>query len=228
VNTACGLVLMAGVVRFSRYQPLPWLALFVSVPYLIIVVGMGYTRQSVALGLLLVGLVSLANRKTSWFVFWVILAATFHKSAVLMLPVAALASTSNRFWSLLWIGLISLVGGYLFVFDSAERLWTTYVEGDYDSQGGLIRVLMNAIPALLYLVFRRRFGLPESQDKLWFWISLFCLVCIPLVVLSSTATDRVALYMIPVQVLYSPGFPFWQKTHAIGLCWSSVLLPITQ
>jgi len=208
VNAACGMIVMAGVVRFARSQPLPWLALLVAVPYLIIVVGMGYTRQSVALGFLLIGLVSLRNRQMRWFVFWVMLGATFHKSAVLMLPVAALASTSNRFWSFFWVGLMSLVGGYLFVFDSAERLWTNYVEADYQSQGGLIRVLMNAIPALLFFVFQRSLRLSEAERKLWFWMSLLALACIPLVVISSTATDRVALYLIPIQMFVFARLPF--------------------
>jgi hypothetical protein len=208
VNTACGMVLMTGVVRFARAQPLPWLVLLVAVPYLIIVVGMGYTRQSAALGFLLIGLVSLANAQMRWFVFWVMLGATFHKSAVLMLPVAALASTSNRFWSLLWVGMMSLVGGYLFVFDSADSLWTNYVEADYQSQGGLIRVLMNSVPAVLFFLFRRQLRLTKAEDKLWFWMSVLALVCVPLVVLSSTATDRVALYLIPIQLFVFARLPF--------------------
>ena len=208
VNTACGMILMTGIVRFAKAQPLPWLVLLVAVPYLIIVVGMGYTRQSAALGLLLIGLVSLSNAQLRWFVVWVMLGATFHKSAVLMLPVAALASTSNRFWSLLWIGLMSLIGGYLFVFDSADRLWANYVEADYQSQGGLIRVLMNAVPAALFFLLGRHFRLTEAEGKLWFWMSLLALICIPLVVLSSTATDRVALYLIPIQLFIFSRLPF--------------------
>lgn len=208
VNSVCGMIVMAGVVRFAKAQPLSWLALLVAVPYLIIVVGMGYTRQSAALGLLLIGLVSLGNGQMRWFVFWVMLGAAFHKSAVLMLPVAALASTSNRYWSLFWVGLMSLVGGYIFVFDSADALWANYVEADYQSQGGLIRVLMNAVPALLFFMFRRSLRLTEAEDKLWFWMALLALVCIPLVVLSSTATDRVALYLIPIQMFVFARLPF--------------------
>lgn len=208
VNTFCGMLVMAGVMRFARFQPLPWLALLVAVPYLIIVVGMGYTRQSAALGLLLVSLVSLGNGQMRWFVFWVMLAAAFHKSAVLMLPVAALASTTNRGWSLFWVGLMSLIGGYIFVFDSADALWANYVEADYQSQGGLIRVLMNAVPAGLFFVFRRHLRLTETEDKLWFWMALLSLVCIPLVILSSTATDRVALYLIPIQMFVFARLPF--------------------
>lgn len=208
VNLICGMIASAGIVRFASIQPLPWLALFVSVPYLIIVVSMGYTRQSAALGFLLLGLVSLGRGRPDRFVIWVLLGAAFHKSAVLMLPVAALASTSNRFWSAVWIGLISLVGGYFFVFDSADQLWANYVEADMQSQGGLLRVLMNAVPALLFLLYCRRIRLGDAERQLWWWMSIMALVCIPLVMVSSTATDRVALYLIPLQLYVFSRLPF--------------------
>ncbi|WP_290525572.1 EpsG family protein [Alcanivorax sp.] len=223
VNTVCGLILMLGVARFSRALPLPWLALLVAVPYLIIVVGMGYTRQAAALGFVMLGLVALGNKHTRSFVVWTILGATFHKSAVLMLPVAALASTSNRFWSFFWAGVITLLAAYFFVFDSADHLWENYVEADYESQGGLIRVLMNAVPAGLFLLFCRRLGLDEAQQKLWFWMAALSMVCIPLVVLSSTATDRVALYLIPIQLFVFAHLPFvakvphWRGAIALGV-----------
>lgn len=200
VNTFCGAVLMTGIVFFSRRQPLPQVALLVAVPYLIIVVGMGYARQSVALGFLFLGLLALNQGKARVFVVWVLLGVTFHKSAVLMLPVAALASTTHRSWNLFWIGIISLVAAYFFVFDSADALWENYVEADYESQGGLIRVLMNAVPAVFFLACRYRLRLSGSELRLWTWISILALACIPLVLLSSTATDRVALYLIPLQV----------------------------
>lgn len=211
VNTICGMILMTGIVRFSKSGPLPWLALLVATPYLIIVVGMGYTRQSAALGFLLIGLVSLENANVRSFFFWTVLGATFHKSAVLMLPIAALASTSNRFWSFAWGGVITLVAAYLFVFDSAEALWTNYVEAEYHSQGGLIRVVMNVVPAVLFLFFKNRMNLNVAQIKLWFWMSVLAMICVPLVLLSSTATDRVALYLIPIQLFVFAHLPFVAK-----------------
>ncbi|MCC1496260.1 EpsG family protein, partial [Alcanivorax sp. 1008] len=217
VNLICGAILMIGVMSFSRRQPLPWLALLVSVPYLIIVVGMGYTRQAVALGFLLISLTSLGRGKVGWFVFWVMLGATFHKSAVLILPVTALASTSNRLWNFTWVGLMFLVGGYLFLFDSAEHLWINYVQADYQSEGGLIRVLMNAVPAVLFFLLHRRLSLSEAERKLWLWMSLLALICIPLVVVSSAATDRVALYLIPLQIFVFSRLPMVSaKPHSRG------------
>lgn len=208
VNLFCGMIVAAGVIRFSKNQPLPWLALLVSIPYLIIVVAMGYTRQSVALALVLVGLVALKKENLLWFALWVTLAATFHKSAVLMLPIAALSASRNRFWTLLWVGVVSLVAAYFFILDSVDQLVDVYLGGRYESSGALIRVFMNAVPAMLYILLIRSFRLSEAEKRLWFWMSLIAIACIPLVVISSTATDRVALYFIPIQLFVFSRLPF--------------------
>lgn len=207
VNLACGALLMSGILLFARRQPLPWLALLVSVPYLVIVVGMGYTRQAVALGFVLLGLAALADGRTRRFAAWVLIGAAFHKSAVLLLPVAALAASEKRLWTLVWIGAITLIGGYLFLFDSADALWMNYVEADIQSEGGFVRVSMNAVPAVLFLAMRNRFSLGVHERRLWWWISVFALACVPLVLLSSTATDRVALYLIPLQIFVFSRLP---------------------
>ncbi|MEO7937503.1 MAG: EpsG family protein, partial [Burkholderiaceae bacterium] len=72
VNLIYAAVLMTGTVVFCRRQPIPWLALLAAVPYMLVVVGMGYTRQSVALGFGLLGLVALADGKVRKFAFWVV------------------------------------------------------------------------------------------------------------------------------------------------------------
>jgi hypothetical protein len=200
LNFACAVLVMYGVVTFSRAQPMPWLALLVAVPYLIVVVAMGYTRQSVALGLVLVGLTQLGRGHIVRYVVWVVLGALFHKSAVLMLPIAALAASRRRAWTLLWVAITTATGAALLLLDESDQLWKNYVVANYQSQGGQIRVIMNAIPAALLLAFRRRLGVTESERKLWFWMAVFSLACLPLVSAASTAVDRVALYFIPIQM----------------------------
>lgn len=207
VNLVCGAIVMTGIAAFARHQPLPWLALLVAVPYLIIVVAMGYTRQGVALGFILLGLVALSDGRVRLFVGWVLIGAAFHKSAVLMLPVAGLAASQSRLTSLAWAAAATLIGGYLFLFESADELWANYVEADYQSEGGLIRVLMNAVPAVLFLVLQRYLQLNEDERRLWWWMSVLAIACIPLVVMSSTATDRVALYLIPLQIFVFSRLP---------------------
>ena len=49
-NLVCGLIFAWGLMRLCEAQERSWLAAVVAVPYLVIVVAMGYTRQSVASG----------------------------------------------------------------------------------------------------------------------------------------------------------------------------------
>lgn len=207
VNLFCALLLMWGTVIFCRRQPNPWLALLVSVPYMLIVVGMGYTRQSVALGFALIGLVALAEQRVRWFVAWVVLGALFHKSAVLLLPIAALAVTQNRILIATIIGATTALMYYLLLQSSSDALWTNYVGADLQSQGGAVRVAMNAVPAILLFLFRTRLLLEKKERNLWLWMSAFALACIPLVGLASTAIDRLALYLIPLQLFVFARLP---------------------
>jgi hypothetical protein len=208
VNVACALVVMAGVVAFARRQPLPWLALLVAVPYLIVVVAMGYTRQSVALGFVLLGLVALQDGRARMFVALVIAGALFHKTAVVLLPLAALAGTERRLWTAVWVGCVAALMAVLLLLEHRDVLWRAYVAGAMVSEGGGIRVAMNALPAVVLLAFRRQLTVPGYERNLWTWVALFSLALMPLVWLASTAVDRLALYFIPIQALVYSRLPF--------------------
>ena len=83
-----------------------------------------------------------------------------------------------------------------------DRLVNNYIDQEYNSQGAAIRVVMNLVPATLYLFFQKRFGLEEAQRKLWRNFSIAAFVMLALLVLlpSSTVVDRLALYIIPLQM----------------------------
>lgn len=207
VNLLYAIVLMWGTVVFCRKQPWPWLALLVAVPYLLIVVGMGYSRQAVALGFALVGLVALGEHRIRTFVVCIALGALFHKSAVLLLPIAILANSRNRFLTAGTIGVTFVLLYWLLLSEDADALWTNYVEYQMQSQGAKIRVLMNAIPATLMLLYGKRLASSAQERRLWTIIALLALLCLPLVSFASTAVDRVALYLIPLQLFVFSRLP---------------------
>jgi hypothetical protein len=167
---------------------------------MLIVVGMGYSRQAVALGFALLGLVALADRRVAVFVFWVVVGAMFHKSAVLLLPIAGLAASRNR-W--LTAGLVAVTFAllyYVLVAPESDEMWRAYVEEAMESEGARVRVLLCAVPALVFLVFRKRLTDDRTERNLWTWMSLLAIACVPGVFFASTAVDRVALYLLPIQV----------------------------
>lgn len=200
VNFVCASILMWGTVVFCRAQPNSWLALLVAVPYMLIVVGMGYTRQSAALGFALLALVAISDGRIRGFILWVVLGATFHKSAVLLLPIAGLAASRNRLVTGSLVALTTVLVYYLMLADSSELLWERYVDSGYQSEGGLVRVLMNVVPAVFLIAFRRRLVRDAQEQVLWLWIAAFALACLPLLWVASTAIDRIALYLIPIQL----------------------------
>jgi hypothetical protein len=71
---------------------------------------------------------------------------------------------------------------------------------------------MNVLPAILLLRFPRQLVPDPQERKLWVWMALFALSCVPLVVIASTAVDRVALYLIPLQLFVFSRVPWLAKT----------------
>lgn len=213
VNTVCAAIFSWGLLVFCRAQPRPWLALVVAMPYLVTVVAMGYTRQGTAIGLAMVGLVALSNRKLLRFAVFVVLAALFHKSAVMLMPLAALAGTKRRGWTLLWVVVSSAVFYVLLLQESVDALNAGYITAQYQSQGAAIRVAMNAVPAVLFLWLHRRFVMPQAERMFWTWMSWGALGFVGWLAVSpsSTAVDRVALYWIPLQL-----FVFSRLPNALG------------
>ena len=198
-----------GLLVFCRAQTRPWLALAVAVPYLITVVAMGYTRQGVAIGIAMIAMIALGKGSTLRFLLWIALAAIFHKSAVVLVPLAVLASTQRRLYTLIWVGVAGVVMFALLLQEALSFLMGGYIEGAMQSSGALIRVVMNAIPATLFLIFRKRFQLSLEQRSFWTWMSWSAILLVALLTVSpsSTAVDRIALYWIPLQLFVLSRLP---------------------
>ncbi len=202
VNSVCGLVFCFGLSVFCRAQPHPWLALTIAVPYLVIVVAMGYTRQGVAIGLAMAGITALTQGRLWVFFFFIACAALFHKTAVVLFGLALFSSTGA-----LWLRFVALPILAAIVFagllaDSVSSLYAGYVQAAYDSAGAAIRVAMNALPAAVFLLLRKRFKLNANEQRFWSLLSITALLTVPLLMVSpsSTAVDRLALYWIPIQL----------------------------
>jgi len=202
VNTVCAAIFSWGLITFARTQLRPWLVLVVATPYLITVVAMGYTRQGVAIGLAMVAMVALMRGSLPRFLFWLFCAALFHKSAIILAPIAVLASNARLWISLPFVFMVTFGMYALLLEDSVEALFREYIVAEYESSGATVRVSMNALPALVFLGLRRRFSLPLNQQVFWTWMSLVALLFLVLLVISpsSTAVDRAALYFIPLQL----------------------------
>ena len=210
VNLVCAIIFGWGLFRLARVQPYPWLAVLVAVPYMVIVASM-YTRQAAALGILMAGLSAIVRGGSlGRFVIYVVLAATFHRTAIAILPLVVLSRPTNRFINILG-GVAALYALFdVFLADSMEEFVSGYIEREYSSQGAAIRVAMDVLAASVFLLKRKAYGFPQAEDRMWFYFAMasFAAVIFLLVSPSSTAVDRLSLYLMPLQVVVLSRVPF--------------------
>lgn len=202
VNTICGLFFTLGLISFCRVLPRPMLGLTIAIPYLVIVVAMGYSRQAVAVGIAMWGLVFLQRGLLFRFFLAIALASLFHKSAIVLILIALGAQTKNKILTI--IATVSIgTGLYVFLMaDAVQALREGYLDAEYQSSGAAVRIAMNALPGIAFLWLKKRFILDSPARKLWTYMAWTSIGFVGLLFVSpsSTAVDRVALYLLPLQL----------------------------
>jgi len=203
VNLACAALFTWGLMRFCLVQPNPWVAMAIAVPYIVIVVAMGYTRQATALGFVMAGLADYIKRENLLrFAGYVLVGALFHSTAVMAFVLIGMTNRNSRFLNAL-IGLAFAFFFYrTFISTSINRLDYIYIQRGYGSQGALVRVLLDVVAALAFYAFGSRLGFSETEKKIWrnFSLASFGAMVALGVVSSSTAVDRAAIYLMPLQI----------------------------
>ncbi len=219
VNLVCAAIFTVGLFRLARVQPDPWLAVLVAVPYMVIVIAQGYTRQAAALGFIMVGLSSLIRGGSLVrFMVYIVAAATFHRTAILVLPLVIFSRPTNRFFNFIG-GIAALIALFdVFLADSMDAFLKNYIEREYSSQGAAIRISMLVLAAVLFLARRKDFGFPKSEDRLWYYFSIGSLAALVMLLISpsSTAVDRVSIYLMPLQLVVLARLPFVYTGRSFG------------
>jgi hypothetical protein len=78
-----------------------------------------------------------------------------------------------------------------------------------ESSGALVRILQNALPAAIFLTFRKRFMMEGRDKRFWTWMAVIAFVFVGgyAVSPSSTVVDRLGLYWIPIQLVVFSRLP---------------------
>ena len=213
VNFIYAIIFMIGLIRFSRSQTYPWIAVAVAVPYLVIMVVMGYSRQGVAIGLFLWAMSYLQEGKFKTYVVLILIAALFHKTAVLLLPLGIFLYGKGIFLRVLMIVPIAYGAWDLLLVEQKDDLWKNYVDAQMQSDGAKIRVVMNLFPSLLFLMYRKKWKRNFNDYYFWLWIAIGSIISVGLVDFASTAVDRIALYFIPIQMVVFARLPYLAKNQ---------------
>lgn len=222
VNLLCAVPFTVGLMRLSNQQPNPWLALLVATPFLIIVVAMGFTRQAAALGFLMIGVSDFIEKQSlSRFVALTLVGALFHRTVLVFIPVLLLWGGRSFFVSVL-LASIAIATAYYTVFSTAIALYEPgYIKSQYDAAGATVRILMNVIPSLILFASGSKFFLSREEKVVWKTFAGLSLLAASalLVVESSVVIDRMALYLIPIQIFVLSRLPYIVAEGRTQLFW---------
>lgn len=200
-NIVCAFIFTWGLLVFCRAQPNPLLAIAVAVPFFVIGVGMGYTRQSAAIGFVLIALTQYMRGETLKLMFSVVFAMSFHASALIIIPILGVAAAQDG--RVIFILLVAL-GILLFVeFAGPLSRYEVYTQNTITATGAVPRLIMNVMPAVLFLAFRRKFTRSDVELRLWTvfaWISI-AMIGLLFVFHSSGIVDRLGIYLLPLQLI---------------------------
>lgn len=197
-------IFAAGVLKYSKTTPAPWMALLVAIPFPTIIVAMAAARQAVAMGILfwLVAVwekSSLLKRITI-----VLLASMFHSSAIVFTLFIFLDMKSHPTVKLLG----AVVGGagafyFLQISGRADYYDNVYVSGQTSatqSSGAIYHVILNGGPALMAFIIGgqgRRLLIPNELHRN---MAIAAVALIPLSFVVSAASGRLTLYLFPVSM----------------------------
>ncbi len=210
-NLICAIIFTTGLVKLCRnLSPMPWLAIAIAMPYIILVVSLGYTRQAAALGFLMYGLVCLVNGENRKFYILLILGSLFHSTLILMTAVGVLYNYRSNIKSNIRLMIFLTLILTLAVIQSAKLDFLVYqyiTNTELMSHGAILRILINAIPAFIVIIYRNRFREVFYDTRLWLILSIISIALIPTSFYISTVADRVAIYSTPLQLIILSRLP---------------------
>lgn len=206
-----GLVFCVGVFAVARSCQEPMLAIVAAVPYLSIAVAMSGLRQATAIGIIFVLVAHWYRWSIPVKIGVVLLASTFHFSALAMLLVVALDSRLTLFQRIAAGGIIAGIVGYLVAVTEVrvDRYSDKYLPGGSaaDTPGALYHVLLTAVPALVYFFLRRRWIEVYGRIAVIDLFAAIGAIALIFVFFFPNATDRMTLYFSVVALIVQANLP---------------------
>lgn len=206
-------IFLYGLFKYCKTLPNPWLALFSSVPFLVIVVAMSANRQAAAIGVTLLALGLWDHISTVKKLVLIFLAAAFHTSAVIF-GVFVVLNSKIAMWkkavfsAAFFFAAISLVSGSRIT----DRYEQSYVErsSDYIAAGAMQQIMLVVIPAVVFLglgIWNRNFRSKLPDWDMLFIMSLVSLALIPMAVTYSVIAMRISYFLFPVTLAVLSAMP---------------------
>ena len=207
-------IFITGLFFYAKRQNQPSMIYVVAIPYLIIVVSTGYTRQASALGILFFALPYLFNGKFIKFSIFIFFATLFHKTAFLLLFLIPMVQYKfinflnlNKINIKFLILILSAIPIIIFVYYFLLKFQYNYIirfyvgdEMHFTSTGAIFRVSLFFLSALLCIIFHNKISTGLYEKNYYLGLSVLTIIFSFFVFQFSSAVDRILIYFYPLQL----------------------------
>lgn len=225
-NLICAILAILPLIIFARRQASQWVSLFVVFPWLVVVAHMGFTRQGAAIGMVIMLLMALERSQFRRAILYLTLAALLHRTSIAFTALVFLVTLRSDQDHRVLKAAISIVWGaviaaFVFGFDIVGKTSQYLIEplqnnasssleeldaaggASFHSAGAILRTGIGVTAAAGYFIFfafNRKHEDLDSRKLMWILMSTAQILLFPLAFFASTLADRLAFYLIPLQV----------------------------
>jgi hypothetical protein len=203
VNFFSALVFSISLISFCIFSGNLFLGLTIAMPILIVIIGMGYITQSIAIAFLMLAYLQFIKQRKVLFLILTATGALFHPSVIIFAPIIFMNFFDKNYFRkfiTLVITIIIILTIFRFYF---WEMFSNYVLDDLSSTGAIYRMLLNFISVVIFLIFINKKKLDNNYKFLFYFFCISSLILIIFVGASfaTTAFDRIGLYLYPIQIL---------------------------
>ena len=217
VNFVISIFFVISIYKFAKIQPSVSLALVISFPIVIVIMGMGFTRQGAALSFVIFAFLEIIKKNKFNYCLFSLCAILFHKSSIFLLLMYPLLDNKIKLKNLILALIIFLVFFYLLRQDLIN-LFHNYLGSNLSrnaenntalkSQAAIIRVGLNLIASLIFLLFSKEICSERTERKLFSILSFICIISFFFIFKFNVFVDRFNYFIMPIQILVFSRFPF--------------------
>ncbi len=206
VNVICALIFMFSLAIFLNNSKNKWLALAISFPIIILILGMGYTRQGLAFSFSLFLIKALEDKKLLKSIIFIFLAILSHKSALFICSFLLFLSIwyYKKYFTLLLSIIIPIFFVFLFwyYYKHLFHFYAGFGQHMY-SYGSLPRSLLILFVAVLFIINKKKFkNMNEYQIFIYTAFASMIIFLFPFSITTSIVADRLLLYLYPLKLVF--------------------------
>lgn len=227
VNLFCAAIGSYTILFFLSKFPNSNLAIAIAFTYLFLVVGMGYTRQYVATGLLCIYLYHILNNNTKKALLFLIIAISFHKTAIFFI-IFLIRKLNIRATVTIFI----ILAFFIFIFnEKINSLINLYLLNNGEivsSLGALPRIFFHFIAALIILTYLKKKIANNNLNQV---LTIYAYASISFFIIAIikpdfTILDRLSIYFLPLQALTFSIFSYKFSKNNIELLINNFIIYI--